>query len=164
MRLINALNAAGTALTNSTAETVLTSYTVPAYGFQNGKVLKIRGSVRCTAQNSTDTLTVRVRVGPTTLTGTALFTSAATDEAVSDICVFDLELQARDADSSGTLVACGFGSPPDATGTAVVSIAPVPTTSVDFTAALRIEVTGQWSVASASNSCQAESFTVYEIA
>jgi hypothetical protein len=164
MRLIAVLAAAGTALTNSTAETVLASHVFPANFFSAGKVIKVRGSVRSTATNATDTLTVRVRIGATTLTGTAVFTSAAVDQVNDDTCVFDLELVVRDADSSGTLVVGGFASPPDATATAVVSIAPAPLTGLDFTGAIRLEVTGQWSVQNAGNSCQAEMLNVWEAA
>lgn len=163
LKLIAALVAAGTALTNSTTETVLASHVVPARYFTDGKTIKVVGSVRTTAQNSTDTLTIRIRIGATTLTGTAVFTSAAVDQVVDDTCVFEFEAIARDADSSGTLIVRGAASPPDANGTAMVSIAPAPLTALDFTAALRIEVTGQWSVASTSNSCQAESLSIYEI-
>lgn len=164
MRPISRLSAAGTALTNSTAETVLASIALPAYTLTLGKMLRLRCSVRTTAQNSTDTLTVRLRIGPTTLTGTAWFTSAATDEVVDDVCVIDLEIAVRAVSAAGllTLVAAGSASPPDANGTAMVSIAPAPLTTLDIAAVQRIEVTGQWSVASASNSCQAEMFTVYE--
>jgi hypothetical protein len=162
-KLINVETSAGTALSNSTAETVLSSHSFPAYFWQPGKVVWVRGSVRSTATNATDTLIVKVRLGATTLTGTALFTSATIDQVNDDTCVFDLMLTCRDADSSSTIVACGFASPPDATSTAVVSVAPTPTASLDLTAAILLEVTGTWSVASASNSCQLESLNILEI-
>jgi hypothetical protein len=163
LHLVKAITAAGTAHTNSTDEAVVASYVFPANYFQDGKCIQMRCAVRATATNATDTLTIRIRFGPTTLTGTAVFTSAAIDAVDADICVMDVMATVRDADSSGTIVFAGFASPPDATGTAVVSIAPVPITSLDFTAAQRLEVTADWSVASASNSCQAELFIVTEI-
>lgn len=163
LRVDTAQIAAGSAHSNSTSEVVVASRVFPANYFMSGKRIKVRAAIRTTAQNSTDTLTIRARFGPTTLTGTALFTSAAVDQVADDVCVIDLEFIVRDADSSGTLIACGMASPPDATGTAMVSIAPVPLTGLDFTAAQRFEITGQWSVANAGNSCQAEYFAVDEL-
>ena len=162
MKLINRLSAAGTALTNSTAETVLGSLVMPAYTLTAGKTLRARVSVRTTAQNSTDTLTVRLRLGPTTLTGTALFTSAAVDQVVEDTCVIDVDIAVRSISTvTGTIVVAGMASPPDATSTAMVSVVPAPFT-VDVSVVQRLEVTGAWSVASASNSCQLEMLTVWE--
>lgn len=169
-RLIALLAAAGTALTNSTTETVLTSYAlvtgVPlaAYSFQVGKSYRIRGSVRATATNSTDTLRVRLRIGPTTLTGTVVADSTAVDVADNDLFIFDVTVTCRAVGSTGEILIAGSASVIGVEGTATMRTTFERITSFDTTSAQRIEVTGVWSVASASNSCQAESFSVEEAA
>lgn len=166
MRLISSLSAAGAPLTNSTAETLLAAAVLPAYTLRAGKVFRVRAAVRTTAQNGTDTLVVKFRIGPTTLTGTAWVTTAAVDQAVDDVCVIDLEFHVRSVTSAGvaTLVASGTASPADANGTATVSVAPAPLTTLSVASAQRLELTGTWSAASASDSCQAEMLSVYEAA
>jgi hypothetical protein len=161
MVLLYALLAAGTALTNSNTETVLGSYEFPAHFFQAGKVVQFEALVRSTATNATDTLVVRVRFGATTLTGTALITTATVDQANDDICVVRGTLICRDADSSSGLVFLGGGNDADATGQAARNFAAI-LSSVDTTGALKLEVTGTWSVANAGNSCQLEALNIYE--
>ena len=161
-KLIQANSAAGTALTNTTTETVLSSVVLPAGSFLVGKTYRVRGSVRATATNSTDTLRIQVRLGPTTLTGTAVFDAAAVDVANDNVMVFDLEFVPRATLTDVAVV--GFGSTEGAAGTVTMRAAHAIVSSLVFTVAQRIEVTGTWSVASASNSCICETFNVYEAA
>lgn len=167
-KLIARIVAAGTALTNSTTETVLASYALatsqplPANFWTVGKQIKIRALVRATATNSTDTLQVRVRMGPTTITGTVIFDSTAVDAADNDVTYVDLTVTCRTVGTSGVLEVMGGGSIEGVAGTATVRARRAAVTSYDTTIDQRIEVTGTWSVASASNSCQAESFEIYE--
>jgi hypothetical protein len=163
-RLLYRLLAAGTALTNSTTETVLASHELPALSLQVGKTYRVTGLVRATATNSTDTLNVRIRVGPTTLTGTVCAASGAVDVANDDCVRFDLQFTVRSisAANAAVVIVDGFLSAPGAEGTATARVA-FESLSLTSTSAQKIEVTGVWSVASASNSCQAESFTVSEI-
>jgi hypothetical protein len=163
MKLLSVETAAGTAHTNSTDEAVLGSYTFPAYFWQPGKVVKARAAVRATATNSTDTLTCYVRFGAAALTGTAIYTSAAVDVADDDIFVADIQITCRDADASSTLVCSVIGCNPDATGEAA-DIEFTIVSTVDTTAATYLGITGDWSVASASNSCQLEALSVFEAA
>lgn len=159
IRLIASLILAGTALTNSVAETSLGSASIPAYGMAAGKIYRVRGSVRVTAQNSTDTLTVKVRFGTTTLTGDVLVTSAAADAVVGDVVYFDLDLVCRAASyvARGTFASLGQpGTPTVRTVHAIVANSNA--------AAHLVEVTGQWSVANVGNSCQLETFELYEVA
>lgn len=164
LHLLYALLAAGIALTNSTAETVLASTTLAANSLQPGKVLRIRAAVKATATNSTDTLNVKVRIGPTTLTGTTVGASGAVDVADNDVVIVDLEVVVR-AVGSGTdcvAIVSGFISAPGAEGTATARVA-FESLAIDSTVAQKIEVTGTWSAASASDSCRAESLTVTEL-
>jgi hypothetical protein len=162
MRLLYTLLAAGTALTNSTAETVLGSYEIPANGLQAGKVYQLSGAVVATATNSTDTLRIRVRVGPTTLTGTVVADSGAVDVANGDVVAWSLTATVRNTGSTSVVLVSGFCSAPGAEGTATARVA-FESLSLDSTVAQKIEATGLWSVANAGNSCRCDSFLVAEM-
>lgn len=156
-------SATGTALTNSASETVLGSYTIPANTLGAGSTLHVRALVAVTANNGATTLTVRLRLGPTTLTGTALVSSAATDTAANDICLIDYRLNSLAA--AGASVSCrgsGFWQEPGAAGgafkTAVLGTAGAGS-AFATNGALLCEVTGQWNAAD-SNSCQLEQLIV----
>lgn len=163
-RILALDTASGTAHTNSTDEAVLASYTIPAGGLAVGKILRFRAVINVTSTNSTDTLQLRCRLGGTTLTGTAFFTSNATDVADNDLAVIEGELVCRsDSDSeSGTVIASAIGSDTDA-ATEALGAHWASITSLDLTSDLYLEVTGDWSVAHADNSVQSEAFTVLEI-
>lgn len=165
-RILSAATAAGTALTGSSTETVLSSYQLPANFLAAGKAIRWSGSVRATATNSTDTLNVIARVGTVALTGTSVGASGAVDVANNDVVVWDLWLTPRSAagSTSGSIVVHGFVSAPGAEGTATTRVAFEVLSSVDFTAAQYVAVTGTWSTTSGSNSCQCESFNVVELA
>ena len=162
MRLLYALLSAGTALTNSTTETVLGSYEIPANGLQAGKVYQLSGAVVATATNSTDTLRIRVRVGPTTLTGTVVADSGAVDVANGDVVAWSLTATVRNTGSTSVVLVSGFCSAPGAEGTATARVA-FESLSIDSAVAQKIEATGVWSVANAGNSCRCDSFVVAEM-
>lgn len=162
MVMLAALLSAGTALTNSTAETVLQSHSLAADTLLEGKILKLHAVVRATATNSTDTLEVKVRVGPTTLTGTVCATSGAVDVADNNVCVVDLELAVRTGGASAVVVVSGLVSALGAEGTAAGRVA-FELLSIDATAAQKIELTGTWGSASSSDSCKCEAFTLIEM-
>lgn len=161
MRLLYTLLAAGTALTNSTAETVLGSYEIPANGLQAGKVYTLSGAVVATATNATDTLRIRVRVGPTTLTGTVVADSGAVDVANGDVVAWSLTATVRNTGSTSVVIVSGFCTAPGAEGTATARVA-FESLSIDSAVAQKIEATGVWSVANAGNSCRCDSFVVAE--
>ena len=162
MRLLYALLSAGTALTNSTAETVLGSYEIPANGLQAGKVYHLSGAVLATATNSTDTLRIRVRVGPTTITGTVVADSGAVDVANGDLVAWSLTATVRNTGATSVVIVAGTCSAPGAEGTATARVA-FESLSIDSTVAQKIEATGLWSVANAGNSCRCDSFIVAEM-
>lgn len=159
-RPLSQLVAAGTALSNSTTETILASYNMPGNSLQSGKRYKISGAVVASSTNSTDTLRVRLRVGPTTLTGTVILDGTAVDVANNDVIVFDISAQVR---ADGVVIFSGFATLEGAEGTVTARAVFESVTVADVTATLRIELTGLWSVASASNSCRADAFDVDEI-
>lgn len=160
-RNLTALAVAGTALSNSTAETVLASHVFPAGGMCHaGKQYRIVASVIASATNSTDTLQIRLRVGPTTLTGTVVADGTAVDVANNDKVVFNIVGQCR---AGGVIVFAGSASVIGAEGTATMRVAFEEVTLANHLLAQRFELTGAWSVASASNSCRADVFVVDEI-
>lgn len=153
---------AGTALTNSTTETVLASTTLAPYSLQPGKVYHLHGTVIATATNSTDTLTVNIEVGPTTLTGTAVATTGAVDVADNNVMAFDIWFTVRNASSASVVIASGTGTILGAEGTATSRVV-YESLSLDNSVTQRVEVTGTWSVASASNSCRSDQFILTEL-
>ena len=162
IRPLSVLTSAGTAHSNSTTETVLASYTLPASSLCPGKVYHLHALAIATATNSTDTLTVVVRVGSTTLTGTVCASSGAVDVADNDVVVVDLYFTVRDADSSSVVIVSGFCSAAGAEGTATARVA-YQSLALDTTVDNYIELTADWSVASASNSCRADAFIFTEM-
>lgn len=162
MNLLDVRTAAGTAYTNATAETLLGSAILKAGTLQVGKIIRVHAAVRATATNSTNTLRVDVRVGPTTLTGTIVATAAATDVADNDVVIVDLWGVVRSVGASGVVLWSGTCSVPGAEGTGTSRVA-LEVDTVDSTADQRIELTGTWSAASASNSAQLESLIVAEL-
>lgn len=151
---------AGDTLTNSTVETVLASHVFPANFWHVGKVVDLCGAVYVADNNSTDTLTVDLKLGATTLTGTDLATSGAVDVADADACPFRVRLVCTTAGSAGVIESVAWiGS--DAAGTAPFAQY-TSVSSLDTTGALRFEVTGDWSVAHADNQCAAKFLTVEE--
>ena len=161
-KILSELLAAGTALSNSTTETVLASAELSANTLQRGKLIKIHGAVIATATNSTDTLNVKLRVGPTTLTGTVVGASGAVDVANNDVVVIDVTCVPRAAPAASTTVLCdGLITAPGAEGTATARAA-FESLSIDTTAAQLVELTGTWSAASSGDSARADQLLVID--
>jgi hypothetical protein len=151
--------AAGTSLTNSSTETVLGSYTIPASTLKSGSVLRACYKVKVTADNGATTLTVRLRLGATTLTGTVLIATGAVDTGNNHIACGFFELIARAAPGAAVaLEGMGWFTEPGAAGGNFKS-ATLDATNFATNAALLLEVTGQWSAAD-GNACQLEHLTV----
>lgn len=151
-----ATGAAGTPVVNVATETDLISYSLPVGALAKGKVIKGRAVVRSIDENSTNTLTLKLKIG-----GTTVYTSASVDQADDDVSVIDFEIVSRGTGAAATIIVSGWGVDPDATGTlAPKAFAKVYT--VDTTAAVAIAITATYSAAHADNECQIESFTLYE--
>lgn len=158
--LDSAMASAGTALTNSTAETVLGSFAIGAGLINAGTIVRIRFQGIAPSTNSTDTLTIRLRFGTTTLVGTALITTSAIDVANNNIFLGYFELTGRAAaGASSAIVGSGHYIDPGAAGGNLKS-AYLASTNFATNGVLLIEVTGQWSVASASNSCRLDQLNI----
>lgn len=166
LRILSIRSSAGTAHTNSTDEAVLDSYLIPAGSLMLGKVLRFTGQVRATATNSTDTLLVRC-YGHTaaSVAGTAVSTSGAVDATDNDTVDFDIEFIPRSAagSTSGSIMVRGGMTAVGAEGTVTYRGVHQILSSINYTSDYYFVVGGDWSVASASNSCQSEALTVYEL-
>jgi hypothetical protein len=150
LRLLSVLAAAGTLSTAVDTEELLWSHAFPANFWQVGKVVKVSLSSTTSNSNSTDTLTVRGRVGAAALTGTAVFASGAVDQANDDDGVLDLEITCRSIGATGVLLVKAIGSDVDAPHSKLLGAASTSVT-VDTTAATYVGYTSQWSVAHANN-------------
>jgi hypothetical protein len=157
----NAQVAAGTAHTNSTDETALSSYTIPANTLVAGSTIRVWAWGIATATNSTDTLTTALRLGTSaTITSNELiYTSAAIDSVNNDIFCLQAVIQVRTAGATGTAVAMISYQDPDLPGTApkwnVKGSFTLNTTDANF-----LELSADWSVANAGNSCRSDMFVV----
>ena len=151
---------ASTAISNTITETAFsTSYTIPAKTLAPGQLIRIKWQGIATATNATDTLAIKVYIGG--ITGTLLFTHAATDVANNDIFSGQYELIVRTVGASGTLVGFGTGkSVPAAEGTATYKDDILASTAIDTTTSKAIAISATWSVASASNSVRLDFLSV----
>lgn len=152
--------AASTAITASSTETAFsTNYTIPANSLRAGSVIKVRFQGIATATNSTDTLTIKLYIGG--LTGTAIFTSTATDATNNDIFAGEGIIVIRTIGSSGTLVASGsYTKVEGASGTASRVDFITASTAIDTTTSKLVTASGTWSSANAGNSCRMDIFSV----
>jgi hypothetical protein len=159
--IVRMINAAGTAVSNTTTETSMATWTVAANELQPNKLYRISGSIRSTATNSTDTLVVTIRWGSsaTMSSNTSVFATAAVDQVNDDVACFAIDLAVQ---STTRAVVSGFISDSDAEGSKLLgSVYQILTVAKDT--AYRLDITATWSVANAGNSCQAESFQVVEL-
>lgn len=147
-----------TAVSDTTDETAFNkTITIPANFLRAGDVVRIKGSVVATATNSTDTLTVKVKIG-----STVIHTITAVDVANNDAANFDIEVTIRTIGATGTMVAMGFagvGVP----ATATSKVASLASTAIDTTASKAVSATATWSAASAGDSCKLSILSVQVI-
>jgi hypothetical protein len=122
-------------------------------------VIKIRYQGIVTAQNSTDTLALKLYFGG--LTGTVLISHAATDVGTNDVFQGEYELVVRDIGATGHIVGAGtYKSVPAAEGTMTVKDDILASTAIDTTAAQQIGVSATWSTNNAGNSVRLDVLTV----
>lgn len=156
---VSVLQANGAAHTNSTDEAVLASYIIPANTIKAGTVVKVKFAARVSADAGATTLTGRLRLGTTTLTGTALITTSAVDTSVDSLIVGEFMLVGRAAPgAAAAIVGAGSYCNPGSVGATMLSAA-LGATNFATNGALRLELTADWSAADA-NSIRAELFVV----
>lgn len=141
------IQAASSNVSNTTTETAFSNgtVTIPANNLKAGDIIRVRGQGICPSTNSTDTLTIKLKIG-----STVIVTTGAVDVANNDIFYFEATLVVRTIGASGTLVATGVVAL-GVEGTVTAKPFKLASTTIDTTAALTITVTATWSVASASN-------------
>ena len=154
------LAAAGSALTASSTETQMAAYTIPANTLLAGTMVRVTWQLIQTAKNGTDTLTVKLRCGPTSLTGTVLISGTATAGVVNGLNVGEFNLICRAAPSAAS--ACvgvgGYSEVAAAGGPWITEY--IGATNFITNGALILELTAQFSSTSGSNSCRCDIFTV----
>lgn len=141
---------------NSTDETAYdASITIPARHYFKGRRLTISGSIRFTATHTTDTATIRVKLGALTL-----FASAAVDVADNDTFQFTAEVVMRGAFSATAEVVGSYTYSFSTSGQVVTSGLVADASAVDNTGALAVTATCDWSAADAGNSSFLEMLNV----
>ena len=147
--------AASATITNTTTETDFSQTAViSANTLKAGDLIRVQAHAVVSSSNSTDTLTVKLKIGSTTIVSTG-----ALDVANNDVVLIDALLVVRTFGASGTFVASGIvniGVP----GTATVKAFNLASTTIDTTVNQTIKLTGQWSVAHASNVVALQSLVV----
>lgn len=165
--LLSAQIAEGTEVENTTTEGALASHTFAANSLQAGKVYLITGSALVVDNNSTDTLTLRLRFGASTTPASndPIVATAAIDVADNDVAVFVAYMTVRSVGTAGSVVFHGeiCQADAEAVGTTPMFGFREVFTSLDTTAALYLQYSAAWSVAHADNEVSASSFIVAEI-
>lgn len=134
---------------NTTTDADFDKYVdIPANMLQVGDVVKIRAQATVIDNNSTDTLTLVLKVG-----GVSVISTGAVDVADGDVGYFDVELVVRAIGAGGVAAfqATGvhaLGVPGTVTAKPFTK---AQTTVFDTTAAVRVAVNADWSVAHADN-------------
>ena len=154
------LSAAGTALTSSNTETVLASATLPANTIKLGTMIRVKYQGTISATTGATTLTIKYRLGATTLTGTAIISGSATTTAANLVFSGMIDIVGRAAPgATAAVVAHALFCEPVAAGAVTPKQAIMATTNFATTGALLLELTGTWS-ASDANSCRADIMNV----
>ena len=147
-----------TTLTNSTAETVIATYTLPANTLKAGTVLRIRGGARVSGVTGTPNVGINVRIGG--LSGTVIASSGGVAVIGNDVLTADMLVSSRAAPSaSSALVSEGVArwTASGVGGQKPFLSAP---TNAATNGALDLVLTGQWDAASSSNILVGEAFVI----
>tara|TARA_R110002012_G_scaffold12735_1_gene56222 strand:- start:62 stop:670 length:609 start_codon:yes stop_codon:yes gene_type:complete len=153
--------AAGTSVENSTTETAASRGIIPANTLVAGSTIRLSAAGIVEDNNSTDTLTIRVRLGTsaTPASNEQLLASTAVDAADSDIYIVSGLIQVRTAGATGTAVALFSYQDPDAAGTAP-KMQYKASFTLNTTVANNLDLTATWSVAHGDNEMNSEMFVV----
>jgi predicted RecA/RadA family phage recombinase len=151
LALRQVITANGAAVTNTTAETAMASFVIPAGALKQGRIIDYFAATIATSTNGTDTFRYRVRLGG--VAGSVVADTGAIDLANNDIAVIAGQVVVREDGASGSIVAAAHGML-KTTGFNTLLDA----TAVDTTAALTLVLTCTQSAASASNSTRATLF------
>ncbi len=130
------------------------SYTIPANTLRVGDVIRVKAQVTVVDNNSTDTLTLLLNLG-----SNLVVTTAAVDVADGDVGYIEADIVIRAIGATGGFQATGvqgLGVP----GTVTAKPFLKNDATVDTTAALKVAINADWSVAHADNEASLSLLTV----
>ena len=154
--LAYAATAAGTlGPTGGTSETTLQSYAIPANTLKAGTVMRVRGTIRATAETGTTTFTGKLKIG-----STAIATVGPFDLGASDIIRLDMEITSRAAPGAAAAVVVTGLATGTAAGAAVSNAIVLAPANYATNGALTLALTGQFS-ASDANAVASDQFVVW---
>jgi hypothetical protein len=151
--------ATSTVVTNVTAETITTQFSIPAGSLTATSTLKIRANANVTAYNS-GTLTFKLHLGPAGTTADAtIFTTGALTPAAAGTYLAESWTTVRAAPAASVaVISSGYFSTP-ASGSALASVAEY-SGNVATNGLLYVTATFTWSAANAGNSAQLDQFEI----
>ncbi len=160
--LANRTTAASAAITNTTTETAFSTgvYTIPANTLKMGSQIRISLWGSIPSSFTTDTITLRVRLGAAGVAGQVVLFTSAVDTANGNIFFVNITISVRTAGASGTMVAGGsWGMGNNNVDT--VRINNMASAAINTTLARDLTCTGQWNFANAANQIILDGFSVW---
>lgn len=144
------------ASSNNSFVTFAQTYSIPASTINAGTVVRVRAMVRVTNASGTDTLTVEVRIGGTSL----IATTAVDPSTTNDIHILDFEFTGRAA--AGATASCvGSGTwTTNTNGTIANGTGLLTATNFATNGALTLDARAKWSSSTASTSARLETLNV----
>lgn len=140
--------AAGTVLTNSTTETTLLSYTIPANTLRAGSIIEIDYAGLIVSAQSTDTFLPKLYIG----SSANILGHAALNSTTNDIFTGKVSVLCRSTTSAFPVGDSLHGPPASATPLPVAHAA----LTIDATVAQIVALKGTWSVAHADNQARGD--------
>ena len=147
-----------TTLTNSTAETVIATYTLPANTLKAGTVLRIRGGARVSGVTGTPNAAISVRIGG--VSGTVIASSGGVAVIGNDVLSADMLVSSRAAPSASSALVSEGVARWTASGVGGAKPFLSAPTNAATNGALDLVLTGQWDAASSSNILVGEAFVI----
>lgn len=141
-------------ITNTSAETAFaTTAVIPSGTLEVGDTIHVRAVALVSAQNSTNTNTLKLKITTAANTFTAILNTGAVNAAANAVAILDADIVITAVGGSGSFYATGdiaFG----ASGTAARSPYYVANTGLNTVEAITVEVTDTQSAASTGNVTQ----------
>lgn len=151
LALRQVVTANGTAVTNTVAETVMSTFTIPAGALKQGRVIDFVAGFIATSTNATDTFRYRIRMGG--VAGAVIADTTAIDLANNDVGCIMGHITIREDGAAGSIVGAAQSI---LKTTATPNL--LDATALDLSLAQTLVLTCQQSVASAANSTRTTLF------
>lgn len=153
--LMHAQVAAGATLTNSTAATNLSAYTIAGAGLAVGDVIRVKACGLVADSNDADTLKIELFLGTE-----EIVEIAATDAADDDMYTIECDIVVRAVGATGKIVAMGHASNLEAVGSQSMTRFYKAEAEEDLSGNVVLAVKGTWSAAHADNQVASQVFNV----